>query len=134
MKSRVILLVFMVVLSHCYEDNVNNPLPEPNYTGQYQSVPYNTTHSDPTVVLLLDQEGNEVSGTGYWNGLTFSFSGTIISKHILIRFDLTETNYGNLKGDIDTYAGEDKSLAGGYNLYNTYNVFSGAIRFKLVGN
>lgn len=135
MKAKVIFLIFisMIVLIGCTNDSVNDPISsEPNYTGQYQSVPYNSEESDPTVVLLLAQDGNSINGTGTWNGIAFSFSGTIISNHVLLKFDLTETNFGDLQGGIDTYVGNDKSLAGGYNLFNQNCVFSGAIRFRPV--
>ena len=135
MKTKTLLIVGLIVIffAGCNSDTINNPIQDSNYTGQYQSVPYESnSQGDPTVVLLLAQSGNTVNGTGTWNGITFNFAGTIIDNHILINFKLDGTNLGDLNGGIDTYVGDNSSFAGGYNLFNTTYVLSGAIRFKKV--
>ena len=126
------IMLMLIFFAGCNSDNINTPVQNPNYTGQYQSVPYDDNAGDPTVVLLLSQSGNDVSGTGTWNGITFNFSGTIIDTHVLLNFRLSGTNIGDLNGGIDTYIGTNQTLAGGYNLFNSSYILSGAIRFKKV--
>ncbi len=134
MKTKTLSIIGLIVIlfAGCNSDTINNPVQNSNYTGQYQSVPYSDSQGDPTVVLLLAQTGNTISGTGTWNGITFNFAGTVIDNHVLINFKLTGTNIGDLNGGIDTYIGSDLSLAGGYNLFNSSYVLSGAIRFRKV--
>ena len=134
MKAKALMLVMLLgfVFAACKSEDVTSPLQNPSYTGQYQSVPYGDSASDPTVILLLTESDNNLNGTGTWNGIPFNFSGTRINSHVLLNFKLTGTNIGDLNGDIDTYIGKDLTLAGGYNLFNGNYIFSGAIRFKKV--
>ena len=115
----------------CNSESATEVVEVPNYTGQYQSVPYDSPQiENPDVVLLLAQDRNKVSGTGNWNGITFNFEGTLIEKHMIVMFVLKGTNYGEINGTIDTWVGNDKSLAGGFQLWNSLTIMNGAIRFK----
>lgn len=126
----VISLIFIV--TSCVTEKLVEPKVSNDYSGQYQSVPYSTEEPEPIVILLLSHEGNKVYGTGSWNAITFNFEGTLINKHTILTFTLKDTNVGNVNGDIDAWFGEDNSLAGGYKLWNSNQLFNGAIRFKMV--
>ncbi len=135
MKTKYLLPIIASVfaLAGCNQEGTTEVVQPPNYTGQYQSVPYETPQSeDPLVILLLAQQGNKLSGTGSWNGITFNFDGTLIERHMLVTFVLKGTNVGDINGTIDSWIGSDKSLAGGYQLWNSSALFTGAIRFKHV--
>ena len=135
MKTKLFLIAVASIFLFfgCSKEDPTEVVQLPNYTGQYQSVPYQSAQSeDPVVILLLSQEGNKISGTGNWNGITFNFNGTLIEKHILVTFILKGTNLGEINGTIDSWIGSDKSLAGGYQLWNNTGIISGAIRFKPV--
>ena len=115
----------------CNPDSTTEVVEAPNYTGQYQSVPYESSRGeDPNVTLLLAQEGGKISGTGNWNGIIFNFDGTLVEKHLIVAFVLKGTNYGEINGSLDTWIGSDKSLAGGFQLWNNMVIMNGAIRFK----
>ena len=130
-KYFIIVMAYIFVFFGCNSESTTEVVEVPNYTGQYQSVPYESSQGgDPTVVLLLLQEGNKISGTGNWNGLTFNFAGTLLEKHLIVMFVLKGTNYGEINGTIDTWIGSDKSLAGGFQLWNSLTIINGAIRFK----
>jgi|GEM_PF-1728068 len=124
------LIIFLV--TSCVTEKIVEPTVSNDYSGQYQSIPYSPDNADPIVILLLSHEGNKVYGTGSWNAITFNFEGTVINKHTILTFTLRDTNFGNINGDIDAWFGEDNSLAGGYKLWNSFQLFNGAIRFKLV--
>ncbi len=133
MKTKIFFAAALsvIILYGCNPGESTEVAVPANYSGQYQSVPYQSSQSsDPLVVILLAQEGNKVTGTGSWNGITFNLNGTIIEKHLLITFMLKGTNLGEINGTIDSWIGHDKSLAGGYQLWNDNTVLSGAIRFK----
>ena len=132
-KFFTIVIASIFILAGCNSETTTEVVEAPNYTGQYQSVPYESSQSDnPTVILLLAQEGNKLSGTGNWNGITFNFEGTLIEKHMIVTFTLKGTNYGEINGNIDSWIGTDRSLAGGFQLWNSSTIISGAIRFKNV--
>jgi len=120
----------LLLIAGCKSPDVTNPVTTPNYSGQYQTIPYDTTDVEPTVLLLLANQSNTVSGTGSWNGITFNFTGTVVDKHVLFTFDLKGTNLNDLNGSIDAFIGNDQSLAGGYKLWNPANIIVGPIRFK----
>ncbi len=133
MKTKYITLVIvpLFIMIGCNPDSTTEVVEAPNYTGQYQSVPYESSSGeDPNVVLLLSQEGGKISGVGNWNGITFNFAGTLVEKHMIVTFVLKGTNYGDINGSIDTWIGNDKSLAGGFQLWNSLTIMNGAIRFK----
>ncbi len=132
MKVLLSSILVALTLTSCVVEKVIEPTLSDDFSGQYQSVPYSVDEPEPIVILLLSQEGNKVYGTGSWNAITFNFEGTIINKHTILTFTLRDTNYGNINGDIDAWFGDDNSLAGGYKLWNSYQLFNGAIRFKLV--
>jgi hypothetical protein len=132
-KIFTIVIASIFVMVGCNSESTTEVVEAPNYTGQYQSVPYESSQADnPTVILLLSQEGNKLSGTGNWNGITFNFEGTLIEKHMIVTFTLKGTNYGEINGNIDSWVGNDKSLAGGFQLWNSATILTGAIRFKHV--
>lgn len=133
MKNAVIggaLVIFLV--TSCVTEKIIEPTVPNDFSGQYQSVPYSSNEPEPIVVLLLSHDGNKVYGTGSWNAITFNFEGTVINKHTILTFLLKDTNVGDINGDIDAWFGDDNSLAGGYKLWNSYQLFNGAIRFKLI--
>jgi hypothetical protein len=122
----------MFLMIGCNSESTTETIDPLNYTGQYQSLAYEPPQPEnPIVVLLLIQEGNKLSGTGNWNGITFNFTGTLLEKHIIVTFVLKGTNYGEINGSIDTWIKNDKSLAGGFQLWNNLTIMNGAIRFKL---
>jgi len=96
-------------------------------SGQYQDVPYNDHEGEPSIILLLSQRDNELAGTGTFNGICFSFTGTVINNHIMIYFVLNDTNIGDLNCSFDLY-----SLCGGYSLRNANYNISEKIRFRKV--
>jgi hypothetical protein len=120
----------LLLVAGCKSPNVTDPVSTPNYSGQYQTIPYDSTDVEPTVLLLLNDQSSTVSGTGSWNGITFNFTGTVVDKHVLFTFDLKGTNLNDLNGSIDAFVGTDQSLAGGYKLWNPNNIIVGPIRFK----
>ncbi|MEG8947169.1 hypothetical protein [Rosettibacter firmus] len=124
------LLIFSV--TSCITEKIVEPIVSDELSGQYQSVPYTSIEAEPIVILLLSHEGNKVYGTGSWNAITFNFEGTVINKHVILTFTLKDTNVGNINGDIDGWVGNDNSIAGGYKLWNSYQLFNGPIRLKLV--
>lgn len=133
MRTKYITFVIasLFIIIGCNPDSTTEVVEAPNYTGQYQSVPYESSHTeDPKVVLLLTQQGGKVSGTGNWNGIVFNFDGTLVEKHLIVTFVLKGTNFGEINGSIDTWIGNDKSLAGGFQLWNSMVIMNGAIRFK----
>ena len=122
--------LFLLFIIGCKSPGVTDPVTAPNYSGQYQTIPYDTTDVEPTVLLLLANQSNTVTGTGSWNGITFNFTGTVVDKHVLFTFNLKGTNLNDLNGSIDAFVGNDQSLAGGYKLWNPANIIVGPIRFK----
>lgn len=133
MKKILIMgAVIVFLVTSCVTEKIIEPTVPNDYSGQYQSIPYSPDNADPIVILLLSHEGNKVYGTGSWNAITFNFEGTVINKHTILTFTLRDTNVGNVNGDIDAWFGDDNSLAGGYKLWNSSQLFNGAIRFKLV--
>ncbi|MGK9477315.1 hypothetical protein [Melioribacter sp. OK-6-Me] len=132
--KKLIALFLLPFLIACNAEKIVEPVDSDVFSGQYQSVPYNSSSEEPVVILLYTQEGNKVYGTGSWNAITFNFEGTSINKHTIFTFQLNDTNMGDLNGDIDAWLGEDLSMAGGYKLWNSSTLLNGPIRFKLVKN
>jgi hypothetical protein len=122
--------LILLLIVGCKSPGVTDPVTTPNYSGQYQTVPYESIDDEPTVLLLLANQSDAVNGTGSWNGITFNFTGTVVDKHVLFTFDLKGTNLNDLSGSIDAFVGTDQSLAGGYKLWNSGNIIVGPIRFK----
>ena len=130
-KYFTIVIAFIFAMMGCNPESTTEVVEAPNYTGQYQSVPYESSQGeDPNIVLLLSHEGNKLSGIGNWNGITFNFIGTLVEKHMIVTFVLKGTNYGDINGSIDTWIGNDRSLAGGFQPWNSLTIMNGAIRFK----
>ncbi|MCX7797444.1 MAG: hypothetical protein N2249_02335 [Melioribacter sp.] len=131
-KVLVVGMLIIFFVTACVTEKIVEPTVNNDYSGQYQSIPYSSNEPEPIVILLLSHEGNKVYGTGSWNAITFNFEGTVINRHTILTFTLKDTNVGNINGDIDAWFGEDNSLAGGYKLWNSHQLFNGPIRFKLV--
>ncbi len=129
MKKVVVIFLFIIITGCSYENPVES-VKEINYTGEYQS----NLEEINSVILYIYHDGKmSISGTGNWNGLTFSFTGTVLNKHALFNFSLKKTNIGDLEGSIDGFFDDHgKFLAGGYTLRNEYNILQNSISFKLV--
>ena len=129
------LIAFLLLLALIGCKDNNSPV-EPttvSYSGQYQNIPYNDGTAEPTVLLYLAQDGAKLSGVGYFNNITFNFTGTLVQTHAIISFDLLNTNLGDLKNCIiDGYFGADNVLAGGYTLAPQYG--TAKIRFQMMEN
>lgn len=131
MKSIYLISSIVFLALFGCKDSPVEPEKSSNYSGQYQNVFYQDGTSEPSVKLIVAQNDAKVSGVGYFNGIPFSFNGTLINTHFTIAFDLLDTSMGDLHNCvIDGFFGSDYSLAGGYTL--PYPFGTEKIRFKLV--
>jgi len=131
--KKVIYISFITILVFfgCKENISESPVSS-NYSGQYENSFYNDGSIEPEVTLVLSQDSDELSGLGFFNGISFNLSGKIDGNHAVITFDLLNTNYGNLKGcKIDGFFGTDNSLSGGYTLIPSMGTQK--IRFNFIG-
>ena len=122
-------LLMILLLTACKENNPVEPAASATYSGQYQNVKYDDNTIQPDVSLTIVQNGDILSGNGSFNGILFNFSGTLIQTHMVISFNLINTNVGDLKNCIiDGYFGANNFLAGGYTLSYLYGTQK--IRFE----
>lgn len=132
MKRLIYLtLPLMIFAGACSDTSVSPPEMSADYSGKYENVLYNDRTVEPKVTLEVSHSGNSLSGTGTYNGIRFSFRGTVEEEHAVLTFDLLNTNAGDLRGCIiDGYFGDNKMLAGGYTLSPSYGTEK--IRFRQV--
>ncbi len=134
MKRNIFIIIISVVLIAGCKNNVDvteTPF-EVSYSGQYQNVFYNDGTTEPEVTIVILQDESELSGVGFFNGISFNFTGKLNDNHAVLSFDLLNTNYGNIKGCyIDGFFGSDNSFSGGYTLSPEFGTQK--IRFKYVG-
>ncbi len=134
MKRNILIVITAVLLIAGCKNNVDiteTPF-EVSYSGQYQNVFYNDGTSEPEVTLVVLQDESELSGVGFFNGISFNFKGSLNNNHGVLKFDLLNTNYGDIKGCyIDGFFGADNSFSGGYTLSPEFGTQK--IRFKYVG-
>lgn len=125
------ILIIPLFIAGCKDNPVDVPEVSSNYSGQYENVKYNGGTIEPSVALSISQAGTELTGTGKFNELTFSFTGKLEDNHAVITFDLLNTNVGDLRNCvIDGYFGSDNILAGGYTLSQWMGTEK--IRFKQI--
>jgi hypothetical protein len=133
MKNKFYIFIMMAVpllIAGCKDNPVDTP-ESIDYSGQYQNVKYSSDTIEPSVTLTITQSGTDLTGTGKFNALTFSFSGKLDDNHAVITFDLLNTNVGDLRNCvIDGYFGSDNILAGGYTLSQWMGTEK--IRFKQI--
>jgi hypothetical protein len=134
-KTILLLPLLTVMLYSSCKDN-NNPV-EPaaatNYSGIYQNLKYDDNTLQPVVTLSLIQKDALLTGTGTYNGINFSFTGALIQTHLVISFDLLNTNMGDFRNcTIDAYFGANNYLCGGYTLSTQFGTEK--IRFQQVKN
>lgn len=129
--KKIFLLLILTGLYGCNYESIIEPTEQQiNYSGEYQ-----TKFQDAqTVILYLSHDGKMgLTGSGNWNGMIFTFTGTVMNRHAIMNFALKKTSIGDLDGTIDGFFDESgKLLAGGYILRNEYNILQSAISFKLI--
>ena len=132
MKKIIISLALVMFAAFgCADNPVSAPELSSGYSGKYENLLYNDRTVEPRVTLDMSHSGSALKGTGTYNGIQFSFTGTVEDEHAVITFDLLNTTAGDLRGCvIDGYFGENKTLAGGYTLSSLYGTEK--IRFKPV--
>lgn len=128
--KKIFLLILIVGLHGCNYESIVETERQINYSGEYQTKVDNAQ----TVILYINHDGKlSLTGTGNWNGMTFTFTGSVFNKHVILSFPLKKTSLGDLEGTIDGFFDDEgKLLAGGYILRNEYNILQSAISFKLV--
>jgi hypothetical protein len=130
-KYSVLILALMLFFYGCTKDNIVEPTGDTSYSGKYENLLYGDSSSEPNIVLHISQKNSAVSGDGTFNGINFTFTGTLIDNHLIICFDLLNTNVGDLKNcNIDAYFNASYYLAGGYTLTPALGYYTQKIRFQ----